>query len=420
MLNNKALTRIQALVIIVVLIIAIVGGVFIILQTSKPVRTEIIFGAVIPLTGTNAFFGPEQKFIFELAVKQINDAGGVYVREYGRSLPIRLILYDDHSDPTTTTDLMNKLIEVDKVDVILGQIGGNTGLFTVVAEEAKVPYIGPNYPITEDNQKFKWVFTTFHNQYDEALTFFRWLKEVVDNPQDIRVGIIENPDDHGKAHAKAGREVAEQLGFKVVLEEFYPPLTDMKPIVLKLKENKVNVVFGLPIPPDAINLIKAAKELNYAPLAWGLTRGTAVSGFGQALGKDSDYVLAIFSWHPSVNYRWEWGGKTFTVQEHIVKPLKEAGIEPFLAGLYYSEVLLAAKAIEVAGSLDKEKIRQALSTIDIITPQGHVSFGSNNWNKFTSENMMLFQWKDQRLEIVWPEKFKTMAAVFPFPPWNQR
>jgi len=420
MLPKEALTKLQAVILAVFIVVVIAAGSFFIFQTFRQSREEIVFGAVIPLTGANAFFGPEQKFIFELAVKHINDAGGIYVKEYGRSLPVKLILYDDHSDPTTTIDLMHKLIEVDKVDIILGQIGGNTGLFTVVAEEAKIPYIGPNYPITEENQRFRWVFTTFHNQYDEARTFFTWLKKVIDDPEKVRVGIIENPDDHGKAHAKAGKEVAEELGFKVVLEEYYPPLADMKPIVLKLKENNVNIVFGLPIPPDAINLIKAAKELNYQPLAWGLTRGTAVSGFGQALGKDSDYVLAIFSWHPSVNYQWEWGGKTFNVQQHIVKPLQEAGIEPFLAGLYYSEVLLAAKAIEIAGSLQKDNIRQALTEIDIITPQGRVSFGPNNWNKFTQENMMLFQWKDQKLEIIWPDKFKTMDAVFPFPSWNLR
>jgi branched-chain amino acid transport system substrate-binding protein len=83
-------------------------------------RKEILIGAHIPLTGVAAPLGAEQKWAYEKSVKVINEKGGIFVKEYGKKLPVRLIALDDESNPTKAAFATERLIMREKVDLILG------------------------------------------------------------------------------------------------------------------------------------------------------------------------------------------------------------------------------------------------------------------------------------------------------------
>jgi ABC-type branched-subunit amino acid transport system substrate-binding protein len=314
---------------------------------------------------------------------------------------------------------MQKLLTEGAV-AIPGQLGVNTGLFTPFAEQHHIIYVGANYPITSSNQNFSYVFTIFHNQNDEANIFFHWLAARTTSSNTTVAIVEEQGDDASAANGQAGNQIATQLGFKVVYQDTYPfgaSEAQLQTEMLKLKQNHVDVVFGLPIPPDAINMIKAANDVGYVPKGWGLTRGTAVYPFGGVLGNQSNYVTASFDWSPAVKYTWKWHSTTFTTDQFVAS-LKNAKITPILAGMYWAEVLLIAQAMEKAGSLDEGAIRTAMSGINVATPIGQVAFLPTNWDSYTGQNMLLFQWLNGNLEIIYPASQATARGVFPIPNWN--
>ena len=132
--------------------------------------------------------------------------------------------------------------------------------------------------------------------------------------------VMFNPD--GDENARGCETVAPKMGFEIVLHEKYSTGSDPTSFLLKCKKKDVDIIYMLPNPPDAVNIIKRSKELGWAPKAWGFTRGTAVSYFGATLGEDSDYTFATFAWHPAC--------KRPGLLELVERARPALGHEPFL------------------------------------------------------------------------------------------
>ncbi|MEM3162748.1 MAG: ABC transporter substrate-binding protein, partial [Candidatus Bathyarchaeia archaeon] len=110
MSGTNALTKMQATIIAVIIIIAAIAGVVYYVYYQAPVgKDKILIGASLSMSGTFAYYGELMKAGFEFAIEDINAAGGVYVKEYGRKLPLELITYNDESDPTKATSNVERL-----------------------------------------------------------------------------------------------------------------------------------------------------------------------------------------------------------------------------------------------------------------------------------------------------------------------
>ncbi len=375
-------------------------------------KNEILFGATLSLTGMFGGFGKENQIVYSMGVEDINKDGGIYVKEFGKKLPVRLIYYDDASEISNATSNYDKLIRGDKVDLLLGQIGGVNDVTAPVADKYNVPWVGVVYARKTIKMGLKWVVSPFHTGDDEAYAFFNGMRTLPKDKQPKTVALFEELSPDGDENARGCETMASKFGFKIVLHEKYTPGADPTSFLLKCKKQNVDIMYALPTPPDAVNIIKRAKEINYVPKAWGWTRGTAVGYFGQALKKDSDYVFATFAWHPEV--------KRPGSLELAARCRKALGHEPFLAGIYYANVQIARAGIEKAGSLDKQKIRDEIKKLDIDTTAGKMAFTPDGRWKYSQKHTMLFQWQNEKLEIVWPEDQKTASMWFPTKPWAER
>jgi len=375
-------------------------------------REEIRLGGTISLTGPFASFGREGKIIYTMAVDDINKEGGIYVKELGKKLPVRLIIYDDESDVGKGTSALEKLIRGDKVDVLLGGIGGVNDVTGPIADKYKILWVGTVYPRSVLEMGFKWIVLPFHTGDDEAYAFFSGMRSLPKDKQPETVALYEELSPDGDENARGCETMAARFGFKIAMHEKYSPGADPTSFLLKCKKSNVDIVYSLPNPPDAVNIIKRSKELGWAPKAWGWTRGTAVSYFGQALKKDSDYAFAIFAWHPAC--------KRPGSPELVARARPALGGEPFLTGVWYANIQIARAAIEKAGSLDKKKIRDAALKLEIDTTLGKMAFNPNGRWKYKQEHTMLFQWQNEKLEIVWPEDQKTADMWYPTKPWAER
>ena len=375
-------------------------------------RKEIKVGAALSLTGMFAGFGQEGKVVYEMAVEDINKNGGIYVKELGKKLPVKFIYYDDESNVGKGTAALEKLIRGDKVDILLGGIGGINDVVGPIADKYKILWVGVVYPRSVTERGFKWIVVPFHNGDDEAYAFFSGMKTLPKEIQPKTVALFEELTPDGHENAQGCKTVAPELGFEIVMHEKYSPGSDPTSFLLKCKRENVDIIYALPNPPDAINFIKRSKELGWAPKAWGFTRGSAVSYFGQALGKDADYVFAMQNWHPAC--------KREGSLELVERVRNVLGYDPFIAGIFYASMQIAKTAIENAGSLDKSKIRDAARKVDIDTTAGRMAFGPDGRWKYRKENALLLQWQNAKQEIVWPPDQATSEIWYPTKPWADR
>jgi branched-chain amino acid transport system substrate-binding protein len=378
-----------------------------------PPRDRILLGASLSLTGGYAPFGTEEKWALEEIVKKTNDSGGVYLLGYDKKLPVELIIYDSKSDIPTILANIEKLTNVDKVDLLIGETGSHFGLaLAPVVEQYKTPIVGV-LATTEKifiPPKYRYLFSNFHLARDEVWIYFDFMNNLPPEQRPKTIAIWEEASDLGADNATWFEYYARQFGYKVVLREKYTPGSDLTALITKTKALNPDVVGGIPAPPDAINMIKISKELRFSPKIWAFTRGTAAGAFATQLGADAEYVTASFVWHESLPGN----------RELVEKYRKETNRAPTLLGIHYSTGQIAIKAIEWAGILDRERIRDALASVQFDTVMGRVSFGPGGKMNNTEKFIMLMQWRRGKLEVIWPRDKATAEPVYPFPSWESR
>lgn len=379
----------------------------------SPPRDRILIGASISLTGGLAGFGTEQKWALEEVFKQVNADGGVYLMGYDRKLPIEFIVYDSKSEIPTVLANIEKLINVDKVDLLIGETGSHIGLaLAPVVEQAKTPIVG----VLATTEKifipptYRYLFSNFHLARDEVGVYFNYFNSLPPGQRPRTIAVWEEASDLGADNATWFENYARQYGYEIVLREKYTPGSDLTALVTKTKALNPDVVGAIPGPPDAINMIKIAKELRFSPKIWAFTRGTATGTFGSQLGADAEYVTAAFVWHESLP----------GAADLVRKYRQETNRPPTLLGIHYSTGQIAVKALEWAGVLDRERIREALASLQFQTMMGTVSFGPGGKMNNTDKLILLLQWRGGKLEIIWPSDKATTTPIYPFPAWESR
>ncbi len=200
----------------------------------------------------------------------------------------------------------------------------------------------------------------------------------------------------------------------------------------KQSELRLREIGQLPLPPDAVLMVETARQLNYAPEAWLLTRGTAVAPFAiPALGGAGNLtvgVMSAFPWQPAVPYAGNLLGHTIN-NSQIFNEYEAAWHHPLtLEGVYFTEVLIAADAIAKAGTLDRVAIREALRSTTFQTALGQVSSTPGGQWVQSDKFMLMMQWQNlvvngatiQALQILEPTNVAaTNYIVYPFSWTNQ-
>ena len=371
-------------------------------------------GTVIPLTGAMASGGKDVRAGYEIALKHINDAGGVFVKEFGKRIPLELVMVDDESDAVKTATRMDKLFSVDQVVAYLGGFSSDLNVVGMsTAEKNKVPWIGVTIAVEAMFKKgFRNVFAPFPMSSDQVGSFFDLLESV---PKDLRprkLAHLELQVDWGKECGVHLKELAKQKGYSVVVDQKYsPPTKDFSSLILDMKSAGAEVVFSVPTPPQSILIVKQMKELNYPPKVTCFIRGPDLSTYGDALGKDANYVISGLGWDESMPYP----GNEKLVKDYFARhpDIKTIG-KP--VGSAYTSVQVLANAIERAGTLDREKIRDAIASTNMMTVSGQMRFRENG-TAIMKHGFL--QWMDGKSNLVWPKEIAKSQFLLA-PPWEKR
>lgn len=375
---------------------------FLFVPLAALAQDTIKVGIILPTTGEKAKFGEIEKKSFEMALEEINAAGGINGKK------LEFLFEDDTGRPDIARAAAEKLITKDKV-VMLGGGYGSSETFAIagVAQQSGMPFListGSDNKITE----MKWNYVFRLNQpvgdYPKALESF--LVDVV-KPQTAAI-LYENTN-FGSSQSKVFQETCDRLKLKVVVSEGYQSGgVDFKPILVKVKQANPDLVYMISYLMDASLLMNQSKELNLNPkLFVGGGAGFTLPEFAQNAGKAAHSVFSATLWYQTLPYP---GAK-----EYYDKFVKRYNMDTEYHGAEgYASAYVIADTLKRTKDLKPDQVRDALSQTDMMTVFGPVKFVS--YEKMTNQNKLpvyLVQWIDGKLELVWPKETATKPYVYP-------
>jgi branched-chain amino acid transport system substrate-binding protein len=377
--------------------------------TNLHAANTIKVGVVLPLTGPEAKFGEIERNSFMMSLEKINKAGGI------KGQKIELIFEDDTGKPAVGRSAIEKLISEDNVVALTGGYSSSvTYAMCPVAQQRKVPFVvttGSADKITEQGWNYVFRINPPVSEYPKGLNSF--LKEVV---QPKTVAILYENTLFGQSGSKKFAAQCDKAGIKVILKEGYEHgAVDFKPLLVKTKSEKPDLVYMISYVMDAALLMRQSKELNFNPkLFVGGGAGFTLPEFAKNAGDAAQYVFSATLWVPSLPYP---GAKEY--YDDYVK--RYHGPTEYHGAEAYAALQVVADALKRAKEMTPAAVREALVNTDTKTVFGPVKFIS--YGKKKQQNSLptyLVQWQNGKLEAVWPKNIATKPYVYPVPPWNKR
>jgi branched-chain amino acid transport system substrate-binding protein len=378
---------------------------------------DIVIGVPMSITGTQSKEGALAKQGYDMWRQWVNGQGGIDVK--GTKHRVQLTYEDDQSKADISAQLTQKLITEEKAQFLLGPYGSaTTASDAVIAEKNGVPMVEGNGAAQAIfNQGYKFVFGVLSpaNVYlqgvlDMAATL---------SPRPMTVAMLSADDNFSLEVAKAVTDYAPSKGFQIVYSDRYPNgSTNLSGLVANARARNPEIVLNSGHLQEAIAINKAAKDLKLDAKLFAYSVGPSTPDFITALGKDADYVLDGSQWTPQVKYK---PSLYLTVADYVTAYRKQFNTQDdpdYHVAESTAACLALQKAIENAGSLKPDKVRDALAALDVMTFFGRVRFDSRGIN--TYKPMVVEQIQNGKHHTVWPNDVADAKPQYPTSSWSAR
>jgi branched-chain amino acid transport system substrate-binding protein len=233
-----------------------------------------------------------------------------------------------------------------------------------------------------------------------------------------RTGVIAYVDEPFSLSVAAGAEQwMEELGMEILAIESYPDgVTDLSAMATNFRELAPDLVVSAGHFNDAVLFINTVKDLDFNPQAVLMTVGPSNPTFVEEMGADSNYILGASQWESTLSYEDPWFGSAADYAERY-EGIYESP-PSYQAAESTATALALHLAIEAAGSLDTDAVREALLDMDIVTFYGPVNFDDTGKN--VGKPMVTIQIQDGDINVVAPEEAKVADVIWPAPAWSDR
>jgi branched-chain amino acid transport system substrate-binding protein len=384
----------------------------------------ITIGFDISETGNIAVNGKSVLLAWQIWEKHINEHGGLLGR------PVRLVYYDDQSNPALVPGIVTKLLDIDHVDLVLGEAG------TIMIAPAMPIFMQRHLTMLsffglDVNRDFHYAnyFSMIpsggmHPAEGLAEGFFKLAAAMTPKPATIAIaGADQDFSIHGMDGA---RTQAKAMGLKIVYDHAYPPTTvDYSPIVRAIQATHPELVFVASYPADTVGIIRAVGEVGLKTRMFGGAMvGLQSTAIKQQLGplmngiEDYDFWLPVksFATPEALEFLKEYQPQA--VEEHI------DALGYYQPPFAYADLQVLQQAIEGTKSLDQAKIADYLRSHTFRTVVGDVKFGPNGeWAEPRTLAVQfrgvagheLEQFRDGKTEMVlWPRQYQTGTLQEPY------
>jgi branched-chain amino acid transport system substrate-binding protein len=365
-------------------------------------QETIKIGAPLALTGGLADEGKKQQIAYDMWLKKVNAAGGIQVGS--KKMKVELITYDYQTDEKRAQSLAEKLITQDKVSFLTSPFGsGHTKVVAGVAERYGIPVVAP-VASSESvfNQGYKNLFGTLAANGGIVSNMVTLFKKQY--PQTKKIAILGREDVFPKAMATEMKIYAEKAGLEIVFNELYPVGTlDHAASLSKIKAAKPDWIYVSGYTQDLILARKQMSDLGVSAPIITMITGPAYKEFTDALGPLAESISSATWWHHSLTYKSnDVFGSTTNFYNEFVAANKS---DPDYVHASSAAALVALQmAIEKAGSLDKDKVRGQLASLDVVTFYGPIKFGANGMNQ--SRELPIIQVQKGKVVVLYPDAIK--------------
>jgi branched-chain amino acid transport system substrate-binding protein len=379
---------------------------------STPVANApaaIKIGAMLSITGADSATGLPSQWAFQYAIDNINKNGGVFVKAFNKNVPLELDLKDNQTDPEKTMAAAEQL-NSDGCPVVIGTT--LAGISANIFEKNKLPLVVAQCDVVALTQQgFKYYFDTSKMNSGTSTAIFQLIASLPKDQVPTKWAFFEEQADWIVELVQMMKQDAAKQGINFVYEGQYQMLSpDFSQLILGAKNAGAGVLVGAPTPPDAINMLKQMKQLNYSPKAIIFFRAAGDPSWAD-LGELGNYVIESSQWDVNLS------PNDANVQAMVTAYQKKAGNKASIQGLgpAYTLVQIVSAAIEKAGSLDRTAIRDAIAATNLDTMEGHIQFDANGVR--IDPPMVVQQWQNGVQNMVWPFKsgYNTKPVIWPIP-----
>jgi len=385
-------------------------------------RDYILIGRPNPGTGPIASFGEATPWVDNRVLDTINKAGGIYIKEYGKKVPIKIKLMDTESDPTKAAEVASRLILRDKIDLMVAyHTPATVNPVTSICERYKVPSISMDNPIEMwlTGGPYKWAFHAFWLVAEDVFPAYMGMWEQL--PTNKVVGILAGNDTDGVSFAEGAQQLLPPKGYKVIDPGRFPlGNQDFSSVINTLKKENVEILFGNLIPPDCATAWRQCRRMGFKPKITTIGRATLFPSAVEAIGGDLHLGLSTeIWWSPHHPFKSSLTGESANdLCEAWMTENGKQWTQPI--GFKHAGYEIAVDVLKRAQTLKKDKIRQAIAATDLDTIVGHIKYNDQN---FARTPVVAGQWVKGKkfpwdLRICYNGKYKdipTQGKLFPIP-----
>ena len=370
-------------------------------QSGEPIK----IGFSMAMTGGLGPNGKSALLAQKIWEEDVNAKGGLLGR------PVKLIYYDDQSNPATVPGIYTKLLDVDKVDLVIGPYATAqiAPAMPIVIQRNKL-FIGLLGLAVNSEFNYPKYFVMIPSGPDPKIAFTKGFFDaaMAQTPKPTTVAIVAADQEFSKNASDGARENAKKAGLKVVYDKSYPPsTTDFAPIVRAIQATNPDLVVLCSYPPDSVGLVRSINEIGFKPkMIGGAMVGPQATALKTQLGPALNGFVNYDFWLPVPKMMFP--GVEALIKKYQARAPAE-GVD--LLGYYmapwgYAQLQVLAQAIEATKGLEDKKLADFIRANSFKTVLGDVRFGKNG--EWAESRVLQVQFHDIKGNDV--EQFRTMGT----------
>ena len=368
----------------------------------------IRFGASISTSGRYSLQGRQALAGLQAWVKATNVEGGVMISHLGGKLPVALIHYDDASSPERAVANAERLIQVDRVRVLIGPYASDLTreVARVAHEHGKLLWNhgGASDDIHRPGHAVVGIPTPVSRYFTGLLELVRSL----DADAQKAAALYRRGSRFGRLATRGAQAAGRRSGLVIAALTYSSLPEDLPQLVAKLRRQRPDLILGAGSFEDDCAIARESITAGMGAKAFAFT-AAAMQEFGQALGTSAEGILAPSQWEPEARYVVDFGPSA----QQVAKRIGAMGsASDYPAAQAYAACLIAQRCLEEAGSADDAALWRAACALDCTTFFGRFRISPRTGIQ-SGHEMVWVQWQGGRKVVVWPPSVAQARPVHP-------